>query len=124
KGHSPMADPSWAPLTFNFSGIWEVDPAWVAEHGSEVQILDVREPAEFTGPLGHIRGAMLIPLGQLGERLGELSKDEPVVAVCKSGGRSAQAVNVLRQAGFSDIANLPGGMMGWRDEGLSAEGRR
>ena len=119
-----MADPSWAPLTFNFSGIWEVDPAWVAEHGSEVQILDVREPAEFTGPLGHIKGAMLIPLGQLGERLGELSKDKPVVAVCKSGGRSAQAVNVLRQAGFSDIANLPGGMMGWRDEGLSAEGRR
>jgi len=122
EGPIPMADPDWAPLTVNFAGIWEIEPQWVEENAGAVQIVDVREPAEFTGPLGHIRGAVLIPLGSLGSRTGELSKDKPIVAVCKSGGRSAQAVNVLKQAGFDKLANLPGGMMRWRQEGLDAEG--
>lgn len=120
EGH-PMADPDWAPLTYNFSGIWEVDPSWVAEHAGEVQLLDVREPDEFVGPLGHVPGAVLIPLGQLVGRMDELSRDKPIVAICKSGGRSAQAINALRQAGFTDLANLPGGMMRWNQEGLKAE---
>jgi glyoxylase-like metal-dependent hydrolase (beta-lactamase superfamily II)/rhodanese-related sulfurtransferase len=118
QGVSPMTDPDWAPLTVTFSGIPEIDPQWVAENPSGVQILDVREPEEFTGPLGHIAGALLIPLGSLPERVEELSKDVPVVAVCRSGARSAQAVNLLRQAGFARVANLPGGMLRWRAEGL------
>lgn len=121
EGPIPMADPDWAPLTVNFAGIWEIEPQWVEENASAVQIVDVREPAEFTGPLGHIRDAVLIPLGSLAARMGELSKDKPIVAVCKSGGRSAQAVNMLKQAGFERLANLPGGMMRWRQEGLDAE---
>ena len=116
-----MADPDWAPLTVNFAGIWEIEPQWVEENAGAVQIVDVREPMEFTGPLGHIRGAVLIPLGSLTARMGELAKDKPIVAVCKSGGRSAQAVNMLKQAGFDKLANLPGGMMRWRQEGLDAE---
>ena len=122
EGPIPMADPDWAPLTVNFAGIWEIEPQWVEENAAAVQIVDVREPAEFTGPLGHIRGAVLIPLGTLAARAGELSRDKPIVAVCKSGGRSAQAVNMLKQAGFERLANLPGGMMRWRQEGLDAEG--
>lgn len=121
EGPIPMADPDWAPLTVNFAGIWEIEPQWVEENAGAVQIVDVREPAEFTGPLGHISGAVLIPLGSLASRLGELSKDKPIVAVCKSGGRSAQAVNMLKQAGFDKLANLPGGMMRWRLEALDAE---
>jgi rhodanese-related sulfurtransferase len=93
----------------------------VAEHLAEVQLLDVREPDEFVGPLGHVPGAVLIPLGQLAGRAGELSKDKPIVAICKSGGRSAQAVNALRGAGFKDLANLPGGMLRWNQEGLEVE---
>jgi glyoxylase-like metal-dependent hydrolase (beta-lactamase superfamily II)/rhodanese-related sulfurtransferase len=116
-----MADPDWAPLTYNFAGFWEIEPRWVEENASKVQILDVREPDEFTGPLGHIHGAKLIPLGTLGSRTAELSKDVPIVAVCRVGGRSAQAVNILKQAGFDKLANLPGGMMRWRQEGLKAE---
>jgi sulfur dioxygenase len=119
EGHSPMADPDWAPLTATFSGIWEVDPQWVEENPRAVQLLDVREPDEFVGPLGHIDGAMLIPLGTLPERVGELSKDKPIVAICRSGVRSVQAINFLRQAGFSRLANLPGGMIRWRQEGLA-----
>ena len=112
-----MADPDWAPLTYNFAGFWEIEPHWVDENTDKVQVLDVREPDEFTGPLGHIRGAVLIPLGTLKARAGELSKDKPIVAVCRVGGRSAQAIAILRQAGFDNLANLPGGMMRWRQEG-------
>jgi rhodanese-related sulfurtransferase len=122
EGHSPMTDPDWAPLTFNFSGIWEIEPQWVEENPRVVQVLDVREPDEFTGPLGHIEGAVLIPLGTLPDRVAELSKDLPVVAVCRSGVRSAHAVRFLEQAGFKRTANLPGGMLRWRAEGLQTEG--
>jgi rhodanese-related sulfurtransferase len=122
EGHVPMTDPDWAPLTVTFSGIPEIDPHWVEENAGHVQLLDVREPDEFVGPLGHIAGSVLIPLGTLPERLGELSKEKPVVAICRSGARSAQAVNFLRQAGFTRLANLPGGMIRWRQEGLSTEG--
>ena len=47
------------------SGVWEVEPHWLEENLAKVRVLDVREPDEFTGPLGHIRGATLIPLGEL-----------------------------------------------------------
>ena len=119
----PMNDPDWAPLTCSFAGIWEVQPSWLEDNLDAVQVLDVREPDEFTGPLGRIRGAKLIPLGELSGRTGELSKDRPVVAVCRAGGRSAQATLILQQAGFDRIANLPGGMLRWRAEG-GARGRR
>jgi rhodanese-related sulfurtransferase len=122
EGLSPMADPDWAPLTYSFSGVWEVEPRWVEENADAVQLLDVREPDEFTGPLGHIEGSILIPLGTLPDRTGELSKDKPVVAICRSGARSAHAVKFLEQAGFKRLANLPGGMMRWRSEGLQTEG--
>jgi glyoxylase-like metal-dependent hydrolase (beta-lactamase superfamily II)/rhodanese-related sulfurtransferase len=121
SGEAP-ADPRWAPLTYTFAGIWEIDPHWLEEHGSEVQVLDVREPAEFTGPLGHIHGARLIPLGELAQRASELARDRPIIAVCRAGGRSAQATVILQKAGFCDIANLAGGMLRWRAEGFPAEG--
>jgi sulfur dioxygenase len=116
------ADPSWAPLKYSFAGIWEIDPHGLEEHAEELQILDVREPREFDGPLGHIRGARLIPLGELAERAGELVRDLPIVAVCRAGSRSAQATVILREAGFSDVANLAGGMLRWRAEGHTVEG--
>ncbi|MGH7066038.1 MAG: MBL fold metallo-hydrolase, partial [Stellaceae bacterium] len=102
------AEPEWAPLRYSFAGIWEIDPHGLEEHARGVQILDVREPDEFTGPLGHIKGAILIPLGALAERAGELPKDRPIVAVCRAGSRSAQAISILKQAGITDIANLAG----------------
>jgi sulfur dioxygenase len=116
------ADPGWAPLTYTFAGLWEIQPQVLEEHQGPVQILDVREPAEFTGPLGHIPGACLIPLGELASRVDELARDRPVVAVCRAGSRSAQAVAMLQQAGFPAVANLAGGMLRWRAEGHQAEG--
>ncbi len=126
-GDGPVADPAtmdpnWAPLRYSFAGVWEIDPHCLEEHAGAVQILDVREPAEFTGPLGHITGAVLIPLGELAERAGELSRERPIVALCRAGGRSAQATVILQQAGFKDVANLTGGMLRWRAEGHAVEG--
>jgi len=107
------SDPDWAPLSLTFAGIWEVAPQWLEEHAAAVQILDVREPDEVIGPLGSIDKAIRIPLAQLGERSGELSKDRPIVAVCRAGGRSAQATVILQRKGFEKVANLAGGMLRW-----------
>jgi rhodanese-related sulfurtransferase len=115
-------DPEWAPLNFSFAGIWEITPQALEEKVSDVQIVDVREPSEFTGPLGHITGATLIPLGELQARTGEIGREKPVVTVCRAGSRSAQAFNLLRQAGFQNVANLAGGMLRWRAEGFPVEG--
>lgn len=121
-GAADLAEPDWAPLTFTFAGIWEIEPHWLEEHAGAVQILDVREPAEFEGPMGRIPGARLVPLGELARRAGELAHDRPIIAVCRAGGRSAQATLILRQAGFDRVANLAGGMLRWRAEGHAIEG--
>jgi glyoxylase-like metal-dependent hydrolase (beta-lactamase superfamily II)/rhodanese-related sulfurtransferase len=120
----PEDEPTWAPLTYTFAGVWEVQPQWLEEHLSAVQVLDVREPDEFDGPLGHIPGARLIPLGELGGRSGELDVETPVVAVCRAGGRSAQATTILRRTGFGKVANLAGGMLQWRAQHCIVEGGR
>ena len=118
------AEPAWAPLTFTFAGIWEIYPQALEEIADKVQIVDVREASEFSGPLGHIKSAVLIPLGQLGTRASDLARERPVVAVCRSGARSAQACVILQRMGFGDVANLAGGMLRWRAEGFGVEGGR
>jgi glyoxylase-like metal-dependent hydrolase (beta-lactamase superfamily II)/rhodanese-related sulfurtransferase len=112
----------WAPLTYTFAGIWEIQPDWLEEHRREVQIVDVREADEFNGALGHVPGALLLPLGGLVARSGELSKERPIVTVCRSGARSAQASVLLRKAGFDKVANLAGGMLRWRAQRFEVEG--
>lgn len=108
----------WAPLTYSSAGVCEIVPRDVAPRADAVQILDVREATEFSGPLGHIEGAILIPLRELSRRAGELSHHRPIVVVCRSGVRSATATTMLRQAGFRDVANMSGGMLRWQAEGL------
>ena len=118
------ADPGWAHLNFTFAGIWEIEPRALEEVAPKVQIVDVRENSEFTGSLGHVRGAQLVPLGELQARASEIARDKPVVVVCRSGARSAQALVLLQKAGFSEVANLAGGMLRWRAEGHPVEGGR
>jgi glyoxylase-like metal-dependent hydrolase (beta-lactamase superfamily II) len=116
------SDTDWAPLAVTFAGIWELQPDWLAENPAAAQVLDVREPDEFTGALGHIAGAKLIPLGSLLSNTEQISKAKPVVVVCRSGARSAQATVMLKNAGFSKVANLAGGMQRWRAQHLPVEG--
>ncbi|MEP7099161.1 MAG: rhodanese-like domain-containing protein [Burkholderiales bacterium] len=119
-------EPSWAPLTCNFSGVWEIQPTALEEciaagRADGIQVIDVRELAEFSGGLGHIRGARLLPLAQLAARSAEIDKARPVVAVCRSGARSAQASVLLQKSGFPQVANLAGGMLRWRAQALPFE---
>jgi len=114
----PPEAPSWAPLTLRFSGVWEIEPMALLEHGAQAQIVDVREAPEFIDKLGHLPGARLVPLSTLMERVDELDRERPVVAVCRSGVRSAQACVLLTKAGFGQVANLAGGMLRWKIEGL------
>ena len=113
-GAAPPEAPDWAPLTFTFGGLWEIAPATLEEYSRTLQILDVREPDEFNDALGHIRGARLLPLSQLAEHSAGLDRQRPIVTVCRSGARSAQAVVLLQKAGFTALANLAGGMLRWR----------
>ena len=116
-GNVSAAAPDWAPLTYSFAGIWEIQPQNLEENARNVQIVDVREPDEFDGPLGHIAGAKLVPLGELTRRVAEIDRGRPVVTVCRAGGRSAQAVSILQKAGIDNVANLTGGMLRWRADG-------
>jgi len=119
EGDAPVPEtPSWAPLTLRFSGVWEIEPMALLELGPKAQIVDVREAPEFIDRLGHLPGARLVPLSQLMDRIGELDRDRPVVAVCRSGVRSAQASVLLTKAGFPQVANLAGGMLRWKSEAL------
>jgi glyoxylase-like metal-dependent hydrolase (beta-lactamase superfamily II)/rhodanese-related sulfurtransferase len=119
---SQGADAGWAPLSYTFAGIWEVQPDWLAENAGRVQVIDVREPEEFDGALGHIQGAKLVALGTLKGSLDKIDRDRPVVVVCRSGARSAQATVMLRGAGYTKVANLAGGMLRWRGQRLPVEG--
>jgi glyoxylase-like metal-dependent hydrolase (beta-lactamase superfamily II) len=86
-------------------------------------VLDVREPQEFTGELGHIPGSTLVPLRELADRVNELQthKMGPTVVVCRSGVRSTTAAAILEGMGFEQVYNLQGGMVDWNDRRLPVE---
>jgi len=119
---APAAEQDWAPLSYTFAGIWEIQPNVLEENLGKVEIIDVREPDEFDGALGHIRSAKLVPLGTLMEKAETLPKDKPLVVACRSGARSAQATVLLRNKGFTRVANLAGGMLRWRAQRYPVEG--
>lgn len=90
-----------------------VDLAAMRAAGEPFLLLDVREPAEWEA--ARIEGALLVPLGELEGRLGELEdwKARRVVVHCRSGARSARAAKLLQQRGFGDVWNLAGGIEAW-----------
>ncbi len=94
----------------------EVSVAQAAELRSQgAFILDVREQSEWNQ--FHIPGATLIPLGQLPNRLSEVPKDQKVVVVCRTGHRSAQGRDILKQAGYTLVASMTGGVTEWQAQG-------
>src|SRR5215211_543452 len=86
----------------------------IRDSTAEVELVDVREPYEFE--IARIEGAKLIPLGELRERLGELRPERELVIHCHTGVRSAHAVQLLQQAGFTRARNLSGGIDAWSRE--------
>jgi len=102
-----------------FAGIKEIEAPKLAElldQKSDVQVIDIRQPAEIAG--GTVPGAETIPMHTIPLRIQDIKQDKPVVLVCRSGARSAQACMFLAQNGFENVLNLRGGMMGWAGSGL------
>ncbi len=106
---------SWGPVIRTYAGIPQIDAEWVATHADDVQVLDVRGPEELAD--GIIPGAISIPLDGLRAQVGSLPTKRPLVVVCRSGRRSAQAAVILEAAGLR-TANIAGGMLEWEQLGL------
>ena len=95
----------------------EVDVHTVAEvkDRDDVYVLDVREQWEYNE--GHIPGVTLLPLGELPARMDEIPTDKEVIVTCRSGNRSGQATDFLRQNGFDNVHNMQGGIVAWEQAG-------
>jgi rhodanese-related sulfurtransferase len=97
----------------------QILPAEAAEEiAAGALVVDVREPVEWDA--GHISGAGLIPIGELGPRAAELPRDRRMVIVCRTGSRSGYAADALHGAGY-DVANLRGGLFAWAAGSLPLE---
>jgi sulfur-carrier protein adenylyltransferase/sulfurtransferase len=86
------------------------------DRGDNFLLVDVREPHEYE--IVQIPGAVLIPKDRIlsGEALAELPQDKPIVLHCKTGGRSAEALAALKQAGFADATHVQGGVTAWAQQ--------
>lgn len=83
--------------------------------GEDIQLIDVRQPDEFA--FAKIKGAKLIPLGEIVRRINEIDADKEAIFQCKAGGRSAKAIEMLTRAGFQGkMSNLKGGITAWSNE--------
>ncbi len=83
------------------------------DRNDEFQLIDVREPFEYE--VSNLNGVN-IPLAGIVIEADKLDRDKPVIIQCRSGKRSAQAVMLLEQQGFDNLANLKGGILAWKDE--------
>ena len=87
--------------------------------GEEVQLIDVREYAEYAG--GRVSGAKLIPLGDIEKRHAELDHTKTIYVMCRTGRRSVEAQKRLKALGFTDVVNVTGGFEAWKKENLLFE---
>jgi rhodanese-related sulfurtransferase len=96
-----------------------VDEAYKLYQSKGAFFLDVREQSEWDS--FHIPGTMLVPLGQLPQRLSEIPKDQSIVVVCRSGNRSASGRDILKQAGYTNVTSMAGGVTTWKTQGYPIE---
>ncbi len=98
------------------------------DSGKPLTILDVRNPDEYVGPLGHIAESGNLPLPEIESRIREIgealadNKNDTLVIVCRTHNRSPKAAALFRKAGFSDIKVLKGGLVQWNAENHPVEG--
>jgi glyoxylase-like metal-dependent hydrolase (beta-lactamase superfamily II)/rhodanese-related sulfurtransferase len=114
---------SCGAATLNQAGpsaqVRDVDPKELSALKAGTRIIDVREPEEWQGELGHLPEAELVPLDTLDGALVHWDKKLPVLLVCRSGRRSLEAARKLVQQGFEQVLNLRGGMTAYRNQGRS-----
>lgn len=101
----------------NMDKKYEITPKELAEqfkNGAQVKLIDVREPHELA--ISRIEGSIDIPLGEVAARLSELDTANEYVVMCRVGGRSAKAVELMLAAGFGKVKNLVGGINAWAEQ--------
>jgi rhodanese-related sulfurtransferase len=103
----------------NFGASVDVATTHALHDSPDVFLLDVREPDEYAA--GHIPGITLIPMGEVADRLAEIPKDRPVIVTCRTGNRSGQIADFLRDQGYSDVHNMEGGIVAWEEAGYPLE---
>lgn len=105
-------EPDWADIRLTYAGVPEIGEEWLEDHLDEVTVLDVRLAEEVKDcPVTEALVDLHVPLDQLRSRVGDVPREKPVVALCRSGRRSAMAVNILRENGFEKVASLSRGLM-------------
>lgn len=113
-----MTHPLFRNAVTHQDGFRDVDPLLLLEHKKEARLIDVREPHEYVGELGHIDGSELVPLATVANAASSWDREKDVVVVCRSGARSAQAARSLVALGFTRVMNLRGGMLAWNQAKL------
>ena len=112
-GDTAVPDPAKLPDTVDAkttAAVKEMD---------NVIVLDVREQWEYDE--GHIPGVTLIPMGEVANRLSEIPTDKEVIVTCRSGNRSSQVTEFLREQGYDNVHNMAGGILAWQEAGLPVE---
>jgi hydroxyacylglutathione hydrolase len=120
---APTAYISFETETENahFEDVYDIEPEELQAKlavAAKVCLIDVREPDEFTGELGHVAGAQLMSLGTVPEKLSGVDREQTIVFICRSGGRSSQATAFAKSRGYESVYNMRGGMLLWNKLGL------
>ena len=113
-----MTHPLFRKAAAHADGFRDVDPILLSEHLGEAHLVDVREPHEYVGELGHIEGTELVPLATVTSKAATWDRDAELVVICRSGARSGQAARALVGMGFTRVMNLRGGMLAYNQARL------
>jgi rhodanese-related sulfurtransferase len=105
----------------HFAEVVDVFPQEVLENKTHLKLIDVRETTEFNGELGHAPTSELVVLNTIPIEIERLPKDQTIVFICRSGGRSSQAAAFALSKGFKDVYNMQGGMLAWNNLMLPTE---
>ncbi len=111
----PLPERGWAAIERTPEGVPEVTIGWVAENKGAIRMVDVREIDEAESD-GTIEGVEVIPMGTVDEASKSWDKEEPVIAICRSGRRSGRVALELEKLGFKRMASMRGGMVAWQSQ--------
>ena len=102
-------------------GYRDVSPADTIAARGAARLVDVREPHEYLGELGHVPGSELVPLASVAAAAQRWDRERDVILICRSGARSGRAAEAMVAAGFARVMNMAGGMLAYNAAGLPVE---